>query len=187
MVRPTAAATATTPGSTRASRTTSCRTRSGERGSRPTTAPASSVARPALRGLALLALAACGARTPLGTEEGSRDAGSDATVDGSFPCTESVEVPGGAFVMGREAPIPPWLVYDEANPIPCWFYSARETDVPAHEVRVSMFLMQRTEATAGCYAECVRDGACTGLEVELQGLPDDLLTNEEHALLPVYG
>ena len=122
-----------------------------------------------------LALACCG-----GQSHGPFDAGEDAGP--GIDCLDSVEVPAGTFVMGREAPIPDWM----ASGDPDCYHDWQNFDVPAHDVYVSSFRIQRYETTAGCFAECVDAGACEPLDLPPGYLPDDYFSDPVHRERPAY-
>jgi formylglycine-generating enzyme required for sulfatase activity len=64
-------------------------------------------------------------------------AGAPAWIQGDM-----VEIPGGTFEMGSDAP------------------AAHGSERPVHRVTLKTFRLDRTEVTVGAYAECVRAGAC---------------------------
>ena len=70
-----------------------------------------------------------------------------------------VFVPAGLF----------WMGCNEALSPPCWSF-----ELPAFPKYVGAFVIDRTEVTAGAYATCIEEGACSPLWDSLP-CPDDLL------------
>jgi formylglycine-generating enzyme required for sulfatase activity len=62
-----------------------------------------------------------------------------------------VEIPGGEFLMGCELSRDPQCIIGD--------------EMPIHKVRLSSFMMDRHEVTAGQFRKCVEAGGCTPAKV----------------------
>lgn len=116
-----------------------------------------------------------------GAHGGLPDDDDDAVDIQHVPCMETVHVPEGSFTMGIDEPVPDWLVnFDPELDCPL---TSPPPAVPAHEVRLSDFWIQRFESTARCFAQCVEAGACA----PISGLfvPDGYGKKPSHADRPI--
>ena len=85
---------------------------------------------------------------------------------------EMVEIPGGTFMMGCDPD-------NNAGSI------CPEAELPAHEVTLSSFLIDRYEVTNVQYKECVEAGVCKAPRSDSSRTRDDYYTNPDYDLYPV--
>jgi len=85
---------------------------------------------------------------------------------------EMVEIPGGTFMMGCDTD-------NNAGSI------CPEAELPAHEVTLSSFLIDRYEVTNGQYKECVEAGVCKAPRSDSSRTRGDYFTNPDYELYPV--
>ena len=85
---------------------------------------------------------------------------------------EMVEIPGGTFMMGCDPD-------NNAGSI------CPEAELPAHEVTLSSFLIDRYEVTNGQYKECVEAGVCKAPRSDSSRTRGDYFTNPDYELYPV--